>query len=104
MLEALQTVFHTNLPLINLQLADLIDIAILSVLIYKMLWMMRKTSSGRVLRGILVLLGAMMLSSAIPLTTTSYLLSKAVEWGVLGVFILFQPEIRRYTRKRDRAW
>lgn len=99
MLEAVQTLFHSNIPLINLQLADLLDIAILSVLIYKMLWMMRKTSSGKVLRGILVLLFAMMVTSAIPLTTTSFLLNKAVEWGVLGVFILFQPEIRRFLER-----
>lgn len=99
MLEAVQALFHTSIPFLNLQLADLLDIAILSVLIYKMLWMMRKTSSGRVLRGILILLLAMMVTSSIPLTTTSFLLNKAVEWGVLGVFVLFQPEIRRFLER-----
>lgn len=99
MVEVVQTLFHSNIPMLNLQLADLLDIAILSVLFYKMLWMMRKTSSGRVLRGILVLLFAMVVTSAIPLTTTSFLLNKAVEYGVLGIFILFQPEIRRFLER-----
>lgn len=45
--------------------------------------MLRKTSSGRVLRGILILLLAMVASSAISLTATSFLLKQVVELGVL---------------------
>ena len=44
----------------------LLDIAILSFVIYKLLWMLRKTSSGRVLRGVLMLLLAMVLSLLSP--------------------------------------
>lgn len=98
-LEGFQIFLESNIPLIQLRLADLMDIAILSLVIYKLLWMMRKTSSGRVLRGILVLMLAMWLSSAIPLTATSFLLNKAVEWGILVLVILFQPELRRFLER-----
>ena len=43
----------------TIRISDLIDIAILSFAIYQLLWIMRKTSSGRVLKGILVLILAM---------------------------------------------
>ena len=99
MLETVQMFLQSSLPVIQLRLADLIDITILSVVIYKMLWMLRKSSSGRVLRGIMMLLFAMWLSSAIPLTATSFLLNKVVEWGILVLVILFQPELRRFLER-----
>ena len=91
----LRFLFDAYLPLIRLRLADILDIAILSFLIYKGLWMLRKTSSGRVLRGIMILLLAILLSSAIPLTATSFLLSRVLEFGTVALVILFQPELRR---------
>ena len=101
MQEAVQYVAQAFFSVIRLQIADLLYIAILSLVIYKILWMLRKTSSGRVLRGILILLFAMAISSAIPLTATSFLLNKVVEYGILGLVILFQPEIRRFHRARN---
>lgn len=99
MLEVVLSFFQTNIPFVRLRLADVMDIAILAFVFYKMMWMMRKTSSGRVLRGIMILLLAMAISTAIPLTATSFLLNKAVEYGLLGLFILFQPEIRRFLER-----
>ncbi len=98
MLEAAQTFLQTTLP-ISLRLADLLDIAILSFVIYKVLWILRKTSSGRVLWGILILLCAMALFSQMELIATSFLLGKLVEWGVVVIIVLFQPEIRRFLER-----
>ncbi len=95
MLNAVQNFFQTNFPLIGIRPADVLDLAILSVLIYRLLWMLRKTSSGRVLRGILILLLAMWASNYLMLTATSFLLRQVVEWGILVLVILFQPELRR---------
>ena len=102
MSETIQMIFQGYFPLIRIQLADILDIAIMTGVIYKLLWMLRKTSSGRVLRGILILLLAMVVSSAISLTATSFLLKQVVELGVLVLVILFQPEIRRGRRLRQR--
>ncbi len=99
MSEMIQMIFQGYFPLIRIQLADLLDIAIMTGVIYKLLWMLRKTSSGRVLRGILILLLAMVVSSAISLTATSFLLKQVVELGVLVLVILFQPEIRRFLER-----
>ena len=99
MSETIQMIFQGYSPLIRIQLADILDIAIMTGVIYKLLWMLRKTSSGRVLRGILILLLAMVVSSAISLTATSFLLKQVVELGVLVLVILFQPEIRRFLER-----
>lgn len=83
----------------TIRISDIIDIALMSFVIYKLLWMVRKTSSGRVLKGVLVLLFAMWLCSALNLYATSFLLNKAVEWGIVVLVILFQPEIRRFLER-----
>ena len=73
-----QIFVQSNFPLIRIQWNDLLDIAILSFVIYKLLWMLRKTSSGRVLRGVLMLLLAMVLSTALHLAATSFLLNRVM--------------------------
>ena len=80
----------------TIRLSDLIDIAVMSLVIYKLLWMVRKTSSGRVLRGVLILIFAMWLCSDLNLYATGFLLNRAVEWGIVVLVVLFQPEIRRF--------
>ncbi|MCI9351907.1 MAG: TIGR00159 family protein [Lawsonibacter sp.] len=90
---------QSNFPLLQIQLSDILDIAILSVIIYKLLWMLRKTSSGRVLRGLLILLLAMFLSTTFQLTATSWLLDRVVQWGIIVLVVLFQPEIRRFLER-----
>ena len=72
--EMLQGILVSHFPVVRIQLVDFLDIAILSLLIYKLVWMLRKSSSGRLLRGIGILLCAMLLSSFIQLTAISYLL------------------------------
>lgn len=78
---------------------DFMDIAILSLLIYKLLWMLRKSSSGRVMQGLLVVLLALGVSSLLKLYAISYLMNKVLEWGILALVILFQPELRRFLEK-----
>ena len=79
----------------TIRIFDLIDIAIMSFAIYQLLWIMRKSSSGRVLKGIVVLIVAMALATRLQLTATTWVLNWVVEWGILVLVILFQPELRR---------
>ena len=55
----LQMFLQSTFPLLQLQLTDILDIAILSFVIYKLLWMLRKTSSGRLMWGVLILMMVM---------------------------------------------
>ena len=96
----LQMFLQSNFPLLQIQLTDILEIAILSFIIYKLLWMLRKTSSGRLMWGVLILMAAMFVSSKVLfLTATSWLLDKVVQWGLLVLVVLFQPEIRRFLER-----
>lgn len=88
-----------------IRISDLVDIAILSMLIYKLIWMTRKNSFGRVIKGVGVVLIVMIFASSFKLYAVSYLFSIVVEWGVLALVIVFQPEIRRILeRMGDSRW
>lgn len=101
MLYTVQMFLQSNFPLLQIQLTDILDIAILSFVIYKLMWMLRKTSSGRLMWGVLILMMVMFVSSdaVLSLTATSFLLDRVVEWGILVLVILFQPEIRRFLER-----
>lgn len=83
----------------SMRITDLIDMTVLALLFYQMLQFLRKTSSGRVMRGVVVLMIALALSSTFDLYALSYLINRAMEWGILALVILFQPEIRRFLER-----
>ena len=98
--DTMEQILQNFLAFITMiRISDLVDIGILSFVIYKLMWMVRKTSSGRVLKGIIILMVVMALSSSFHLYGVSYVLNRAVEWGVLALVILFQPEIRRFLER-----
>ena len=76
---------------------DVLDVAIIAYLVYKILCLVRSTRAENILKGVAIFLVALWLSSpaALNLRGVNYILSHMVEWGVLALIILFQPEIRR---------
>jgi len=82
---------------------DLIDILIMAFIIYKVIMFIRRTSTGAVAKGILVLLAAVLVTSALQLNMVNFLMGKIVEYGALALVILFQPEIRRFLEQVGRT-
>ena len=80
--------------ILSLKLWDLLDILVIAYLIYRLLLLVRKTNSSRLLKGVLFVMVALWLSSD-RLRALNFLLGRIVEWGVVALLILFQPEIRR---------
>ena len=74
---------------------DIIDILIVSYIIYKVLNMVRGTRAVQLLKGILVLVVIWALSTLLDLYTLKWLMNQMFTFGVLAIFIIFQPELRR---------
>ncbi len=93
--EVLTAIIHrlTNF-VFSLQLWDVLDILVIAYLIYRLLLLVRKTNTSRLLKGVLVVILLMWLSAE-RMLALSFVLERIVEWGVLALIILFQPEIRR---------
>ena len=78
-----------------LKVTDFVDIAIIIFLVYKLLSLVKSTRAENILKGVAIFLLALGLSTALDLRAVKYILSHVVDWGILALIILFQPEIRR---------
>ena len=81
--------------LLTIQVTDILDIAILAFVLYKILGLMRTTRAASLIKGLFVFFAALLLSYVLQLNSIYYLMSRMVQVGVLALIILFQPEIRR---------
>lgn len=77
-----------------IRFADIVDIIIVAILIYKIAKFFKDTRAVQVLKGIIILMVCVQLSEMFKLNTINYILQNTMQVGVLAVFILFQPEIR----------
>ena len=95
-MEALRTVLERSLNLITtMGVADIIDILLVTYLIYKAIWFVRRTNSYNLAKGIIVFLFVMLLADLFGLKMISFALRKTAELGLIALVILFQPELRR---------
>lgn len=78
-----------------LKFTDALDILVVAAIIYAVISIIRKTSSSKVARGMLMLLIALGVSEIFHLTMLRYLLGKTVELGLIAIVIIFRPELRR---------
>ena len=75
---------------------DLADIAIVAYATYRLLLFIRKSRSGQVAKAIvMILVGALVISSFNHLKVINFNLSSAMEMGLIALAIVFQPELRR---------
>lgn len=77
----------------------ILDIAIVSYIIYKLLGLLRDTRAWQLMKGVLVLGGAMLVSRWFGFTTISYLLDNTFQYIAIAFLIIFQPELRRALEK-----
>ncbi len=75
--------------------ADVVDILIVAVILYELIMLTRQTRGSAVLKGLILLLVASLISNAVGLTALNWLLMNFLNNGVLVLVVLFQPEIRK---------
>ena len=76
-------------------ITDVIDIAIVAYVIYRLFKFVRNTSAGKLIKGFILLMVIMQVSDWLDLHVVNYILNYVMKNGILAVIIIFQPEIRR---------
>lgn len=74
---------------------DVVDMIIIAFVAYHVLLFIRRSRSGQVAKAIVLLVAVFGISYFCKLKVVSFLLSNAVEMGLISLVIIFQPEIRR---------
>lgn len=77
-----------------IKLIDIIDIAVVSILIYYIIKFIRTRRAGKLAIGVLIILASMFLSDLLDMRAVNFLLSNVVQVGLIALIILFQPELR----------
>ncbi len=79
----------------NAGIVDLLDIIIVSFLFYEIILLSRKTRAGQLIKGIVALVIVSFIATNLQMQVLSDILSAVLQFGVLAVVVIFQPEIRR---------
>lgn len=73
----------------------LLDILVVWFVIYELIVLLQGTKAVQLFRGIVVIAIVKILSVFIGLDTVSWIMDQIINWGVIALVIIFQPEIRR---------
>ena len=74
---------------------DFVDIAIVAVLIYQVIKLIRETRAMQLAKGLLLLLLMYFVAYNLNMKTVRFIMQNLVATGVLALVIIFQPELRR---------
>ncbi len=90
-LTYIQTLQEYPIKLVSL----ILDISIVIFLGYHLLKIVKDSRAWQLVKGIAFLIIATALSSLLNLNILNYILSTVMNWGIILIFIIFQPELRR---------
>ncbi|MCI5579247.1 MAG: diadenylate cyclase, partial [Oscillospiraceae bacterium] len=82
---------------------DVLDIILLTILVYSLIKLMRETRAMQLLKGIFLLLLVFILVKSFDLKVMGYLIDNFSQVGMIALIIVFQPELRRILEKVGRA-
>ena len=74
---------------------DLIDILLMAYIIYKAIGFMRESRAGQLAKGLVILIALFFIANWWNLVTMKWVLSRFVDYVIIAVAIIFQPELRR---------
>jgi len=76
-------------------ISAIIDIAIVSYLVYKLMIFVKEIRAWSLLKGVLVIVLVAIVSSLLGLQIMTFLFSNILTFAALSIVVLFQPEIRK---------
>ena len=91
-MNAVRELFGT---LTTMQWQDVLDILLVTYLIYRVVLLVRTTAAMRIFKGIIAILVVSALTDVWGFRTLNFLLGQILSIGLLALVILFQPELRR---------
>ncbi|AGY76109.1 MULTISPECIES: diadenylate cyclase CdaA [Clostridium] len=87
----------------NISISSVMDILVVSYILYKGYMLIKETRAEQLLKGIILIIFLIPISSFFNLTMLNWILTKTLTIGVLSIVIIFQPEIRRALEQLGRT-
>ncbi len=85
------------------RISDLIDILIIAYGCYKLTGIINETRAKPIIKAVFLIIAATWISQGLHLNTVNYILRTVMQFGVIALVVLFQPELRRTLEKVGRT-
>lgn len=82
---------------------DVIDVIIVTFLIYSAVKLIRETRAGQLVKGLILLAVIFLLSSQFNLAMLNKILQSLFQFAIIALLIVFQPEIRKALEQMGRS-
>ena len=83
----------------NIGIVDVLDIAIVALLLFWVIKFMRARRAGKLMLGIVMLFLLLLLSAAFEMRALNFILNSLFSVGLIAIVIVFQPELRSALEK-----
>lgn len=87
----------------SFQFKDIIDIVIITLILYYLFKLLRQSRAGQLIKGVVVLLVVYAISGIAQLTMVNYILSSIFQFSAIIIIIIFQPELRQGLERLGRS-
>lgn len=87
--------YLTTIHMPNIQITDVIEICIISFAIYHILVWIRNTRAWSLLKGVIVIIGFLLLAAAFNMNTILWIAGKFLSVAFIAMVVVMQPELRR---------
>ena len=98
--DALNSVWNVILSITPI---DIVDMVLLTYLVYLFIKLMRETRAGQLIKGIVLFIIAYLISKNVGLKAITYLIDRMLDIGLVALIVMFQPELRRALEKVGRT-
>ena len=93
-IDAIKNAFNwVSLP--NFKVLDIVEILIIAFLIYHLINWIKRTRAWYLVKGLAILLIVWFVATIFEFSAILWIFRNAISVGILAIFIIFQPELRR---------
>lgn len=87
----------------SIRVLDIIDIAVVAIVIYRLFFIIKETRAEQLIKGIVAIFIFAKLSGWLRLYTINWILENTMTLGMIAILIVFQPELRRLLEMLGRS-
>ena len=87
--------YLVNLSLPKIHVIDIVEILIISVLVYEFMLWVKNTRAYNLLKGMLVVLAFIFIAYLFDMQTILWIAKNSVGFAITAILIIFQPELRK---------
>ncbi len=80
---------------LNIRITDIVEIIVISFIVYQILAWVSQTRAWSLLKGLIVILGFVLLAAIFHMNTILWIVEKCLSIVVIAVVVVLQPELRR---------